>query len=115
MDFIIAERGSGKTTQLIKMFLEDPEHTGIACISEDEADRLRHLARRELVDKYVEPFLTELLLTNIFSHRNVQQHRGNFLNSIMIDNADIILQDLMGGIGRVTDVTATGEVYKIDP
>lgn len=113
MDFIIEGRKAGKTHQLICMFLEDPEHTGIACINETEADRLRKLIYPKLKDKYNEGFLRELLFVNIFSHTTRVRH-GHSLTNVHVDNADIILQEIIRA-GIIGTVTATGQVYRINP
>ena len=114
MDFIIEGRQTGKTHQLVCMFLEDPEHTGIACVSEAEAERLRRIIQPRLVEKYRERYLRHLLLNNIFSYHNSDRHQGQDLEAVHVDNVDIILREIIRA-GTIGTVTATGQVYRINP
>lgn len=119
MRWMVWPRQYGKSYEIGKWWLEDPQNRVIVTANEEIA-RIR---RRELEDKLLDFYsglfaveITKLLKRNIMSYRSWQNMRGvNGSNiQVAIDDLDYILQSVFG-TGGASVVLAAGSGINDEP
>lgn len=104
-------RQGGKTYTTLNWFCADPDQRMIVTITEHEAERLRREAVRMLVPPG-NPGQREALKArfrdSIISWRSLDRNRGAGGRQVRIDNADMILREMVGHHNDLNGVTWNG-------
>lgn len=103
MEFMIRGRATGKTTELLKRFFEDPEHTVVVTWNQERATRLARQACDQAAQFGAE--VEYFAIREHFVSARSTPTQG-WVGRTLVDDLDLVLPILLRG--PVPFVTATG-------